>query len=116
VRGRGRGALHGTRAFLGPRPAGELAAVGRELRAAGRAAEPAVLTVTGYRETRSVGMLVCADKGGRAARLAVELHERLERLGVYERDRREWLPHVTVIRFRQHATRPRMTITTLPEL
>jgi 2'-5' RNA ligase len=75
-----------------------------------------VLTVTGYRETRSVGMLVCADEGGRAASLAVDLHERLERLGVYERERREWLPHVTVIRFRKHATRPRMTITTLPEL
>jgi len=116
VRALGREQLHVTLAFLGHRPAGELDAIGTELRAAARAAEPAVLTVTGYRETRSVGMLVCADKGGRAARLAVELHERLERLGVYERERREWLPHVTVIRFRQHATRPRMTITTLPEL
>jgi 2'-5' RNA ligase len=116
VRVLGREHLHVTLAFLGHRPADELDAIAAELRAAARAAEPAVLTVTGYRETRSVGMLLCADEGGRAARLAVDLHERLERLGVYERERREWLPHVTVIRFREHATRPRMTITTLPEL
>jgi RNA 2',3'-cyclic 3'-phosphodiesterase len=101
VRVLGREQLHVTLAFLGHRPTGELDAIAAELRAAARAAEPAVLTVTGYRETRSVGMLLCADEGGRAARLAVDLHERLEQLGVYERERREWLPHVTVIRFRQ---------------
>jgi 2'-5' RNA ligase len=112
VRTLGREQLHVTLAFLGHRPAGELESIGAELRAAAGAAEPAALTVTGYRETRSVGMLVCADEGGRAARLAVDLHERLERLGVYERERREWLPHVTVIRFRQ---RPRLR-PPLPEL
>ena len=101
VRVLGREQLHVTLAFLGHRPAGELDGIVTELRAAARAAEPAALTVTGYRETRSVGMLVCADEGGRAARLAVDLHERLERLDVYERERREWLPHVTVIRFRR---------------
>jgi 2'-5' RNA ligase len=116
VRVLGREQLHVTLAFLGHRPAGELDAVATELRAAARAAEPAALTVTGYRETRSVGMLTCSAEEGRAARLAADLHERLERLGVYEPERREWLPHVTVIRFRRHATRPRMTITTLPEL
>ena len=93
--------LHVTLAFLGSRPAGELDAIETELRAAARAAEPATLTVKGYRETRSVGMLVLDDEGGRAASLAVDLHERLERLGVYERERREWLPHLTVIRFRE---------------
>jgi 2'-5' RNA ligase len=82
------------------------------LRAAALAAEPATLTVKGYRETRSVGMLVLDDEGGRAAGLAVDLHERLERLGVYERERREWLPHLTVIRFRE---RPRLK-PSLPEL
>jgi RNA 2',3'-cyclic 3'-phosphodiesterase len=112
VRVVGREQLHVTLAFLGQRPAAELDAIGAELRAAAAAAEPASLTVTGYRETRSVGMLVCADGGGRAARLAVDLHERLERLGVYERERREWLPHVTVIRFR---ARPRLR-PPLPEL
>jgi 2'-5' RNA ligase len=105
VRVLGREQLHVTLAFLGHRPAEELDAIAAEVRAASRVAEQATLTVTGYRETRSVGMLVCADDGGRAARLAVDLHERLERLGVYKRERREWLPHVTVIRFR---ARPRL--------
>jgi 2'-5' RNA ligase len=50
-------------------------------------------------------MLVCDDKDDRAKALAEGLHERLERLGVYERERRPWLPHLTVIRFR---TRPRL--------
>jgi RNA 2',3'-cyclic 3'-phosphodiesterase len=112
VRALGREQLHVTLAFLGHRPAGELDAIAAELRAAARTAEPAALTVTGYRETRSVGMLVCADEAGRAARLAVDVHERLERLGVYERERRDWLPHITVIRFRE---RPRLA-PPLPEL
>jgi RNA 2',3'-cyclic 3'-phosphodiesterase len=112
VRVLGREQLHVTLAFLGSRPAGELDAIATELRAAALAAEPATLTVKGYRETRSVGMLVLDDEGGRAASLAVDLHERLEGLGVYERERREWLPHLTVIRFRE---RPRLK-PSLPEL
>jgi 2'-5' RNA ligase len=31
--------------------------------------------------------------------------ERLERLEVYQRERRRWLPHITVLRFRE---RPRL--------
>jgi len=112
VRVLGREQLHVTLAFLGSRPAGELEAIATELRAAALAAEPATLTVKGYRETRSVGMLVLDDEGGRAASLAVDLHERLEGLGVYERERREWLPHLTVIRFRE---RPRLK-PSLPKL
>jgi RNA 2',3'-cyclic 3'-phosphodiesterase len=112
VRVLGREQLHVTLAFLGHRPAGELNAIAAELRAAARSAPPATLTVTRYRETRSVGMLVCDDEGGRAAMLAADLHERLERLGVYERERRDWLPHLTVIRFRE---RPRLQ-PKLPEL
>jgi RNA 2',3'-cyclic 3'-phosphodiesterase len=108
----GREQLHVTVAFLGHRPADELDAIAAELHAAALAAEPATLTVTRYRETRSVGMLVCADEGGRATSLAADLHGRLERLGVYEPERREWLPHLTVIRFRQ---RPRLR-PALPEL
>ena len=104
--------LHVTLAFLGSRPAGELDAIAAELRAAALGAEAATLTVKGYRETRSVGMLVLEDEDGRAASLAVDLHERLERLGVYERERRAWLPHLTVIRFRE---RPRLR-PSLPEL
>ena len=112
VRVLGREQLHVTLAFLGSRPAGELDAIATELRAAALAGEPATLTVKGYRETRSVGMLVLDDEGGRATSLAVGLHERLERLGVYERERREWLPHLTVIRFRE---RPGLK-PSLPEL
>ncbi len=58
-----------------------------------------------YRETRSVGMLVLRDPSGEAARLAIALQNRLEQLGVYRREARPWLPHVTVVRFRE---RPRL--------
>jgi 2'-5' RNA ligase len=104
--------LHVTLAFLGHRPSGELEAIVGALRAASVAAEPPRLTVRGYRETRAVGMLTCDDEGGRAAALALDLQERLEALGVYERERRRWLPHVTVLRFRR---RPRLQ-PVLPEL
>ena len=105
--------LHLTLAFLGARPAGELAAIGGALRdAAAAAAGPIVLEPVRYRETRSVGMLVLADEDGRATRLAVDLHERLERLGVYEPEKRPWLPHVTVLRFR----RPPRLRPALPDL
>jgi 2'-5' RNA ligase len=50
-------------------------------------------------------MLTFDDEGGRAAALAAGLHGRLEALGVYEQERRRWLPHVTVLRFRE---RPRL--------
>ena len=50
-------------------------------------------------------MLVLSDEGGTATAVAEDLHERLERLGVYEREGRPWLPHLTVVRFRR---RPRL--------
>ena len=94
--------LHITLAFLGHRPAGELDAVVGELRAAAAAAGPDLrLAATGYRETRSVAMLVHEDLGGGATALANEVQARLERLGVYRREGRPWLPHVTVARFRE---------------
>jgi 2'-5' RNA ligase len=104
--------LHVTLAFLGHRPVAELPAIVGELRAAAAAAVPARLELRGYRETRSVGMLGFDDEGGRAAALAVELQTRLEALGIYERERRRWLPHVTVLRFRE---RPQLR-PALPEL
>jgi 2'-5' RNA ligase len=104
--------LHVTLAFLGRRPAAEVSAIARELREAAAAAGPARFAVSRYRETRSVGMLVLDDEGERATALAGDLHERLERLGVYEREQRPWLPHLTVVRFR---TRPRRA-PLLPEL
>jgi 2'-5' RNA ligase len=106
--------LHVTLAFLGHRPAAELQPVAEALRAAAaEAAAPPVLSLRRYRETRSVGMLVLDDEDRRAAVLAERLHERLEALGVYERERRPWLPHVTVLRFRR-APRLRPPLPELP--
>src|SRR5438067_3144468 len=93
--------LHATVAFLGSRPAGEAGAIAEELGAAAAAAGPIALGLRSYRETRSVGMLVFDDADGHAGRLALDIFDRLERLGVYERERRPWLPHVTVLRFRR---------------
>ena len=104
--------LHITLAFLGHRPTDELGGVVESMRAAAAAAGPIRLEPLRYRETRSVGMLVLADGGGAAAGLAEDLHGRLEALGVYEREQRRWLPHLTVVRFRQ---RPRLD-PPLPEL
>ena len=97
--------LHVTLAFLGHRPAGELGAIVGALREAAAEAGEIRLDPTRYRETRSVGMLVLEDAGGRASALAGRLHERLEGLGVYRRERRAWLPHLTVARWRE---RPRL--------
>ena len=93
--------LHLTVAFLGRRPAGDVAPVTREVEAAAAAATPAALLVRRYRETRSVGMLVLDDVGGAATAFANDVQARLERLGVYRREARPWLPHVTVLRFRE---------------
>jgi RNA 2',3'-cyclic 3'-phosphodiesterase len=104
--------LHVTLAFLGSRPVEELQQIAGALRRAAAEASPATLSVNRYRETRSVGMLVCDDEAGRATALAADLFERLEALGVYRREQRPWLPHVTVIRFR---TRPKL-FPPLPDL
>ena len=94
------GNLHITLAFLGSRPGSDLEPVAGAVRDAATRAERPELEVRAYRETRSVGMLVCDDRDGRAEALADDLFGRLEALGVYERERRPWLPHVTVTRFR----------------
>jgi RNA 2',3'-cyclic 3'-phosphodiesterase len=97
--------LHVTLAFLGHRPRRDVEPVAAELGAAARAAQPIRLALRGYRETRSVGMLVLDDEGGAAAALAADVHARLEQLGVYQPESRPWLPHLTVVRFRE---RPRL--------
>ena len=104
--------LHLTLAFLGHRPTEELEPTAGALRESAAAAEPIRLLSERYRESRSVGMLVLKDLDGTATRLAEGLFDRLERLGVYERERRAWLPHVTVLRFR----RPPRLRPPLPEL
>jgi len=97
--------LHVTLAFLGHRPSGELDSIIGALREAAAGAGEIRLTAERYRETRSVGMLVLEDGGGNAASLAGNLHERLERLGVFQHEGRPWLPHLTVARWRE---RPRL--------
>ena len=70
-----RGNLHVTLAFLGSRPRGELLAIADELLAAAAAATPPVLRAVRYGETRSVGMVVLDDDGGRATALAGDVQE-----------------------------------------
>lgn len=102
------GSLHVTLAFLGERPAAEVPVIAGALREAvaslGGAPVP-VLAPAAWRETRSVGMVVLDDEDGRAAALAGAVQERLAALGVYRCEPRPWLPHVTVLRFRE---RPRL--------
>jgi 2'-5' RNA ligase len=94
--------LHVTLAFLGHRPARELEAIVAELRAAAAGAPPDLrLAAARYRETRSVAMIVLDDLGGGCTALAEGLQARLVALGVYRREGRPWLPHVTVARFRE---------------
>jgi 2'-5' RNA ligase len=97
--------FHLTLAFLGSRPRSELDAIVGALREAAAHAEPFDLRVARYRETRSVGMLALDDPSGLATALAEDVRDRLEAREVYRRESRPWLPHVTVLRFRE---RPRL--------
>jgi 2'-5' RNA ligase len=97
--------LHVTIAFLGSRSAAEVGAIAGAMRESDAGVARPVLMPIRYRETRSVGMLVLDDEEGRATRIAEDAHRRLARLGVYEPEARKWLPHLTVVRFRD---RPRL--------
>jgi 2'-5' RNA ligase len=97
--------LHVTLAFLGSRPRSELDVILGALRESAAETVSFELEPVRYRETRSVGMLVLDDPSGEATQLATRLHGRLEELGVYRREARPWLPHLTVVRFRE---RPRL--------
>jgi 2'-5' RNA ligase len=105
--------LHVTIAFLGGRPASDADRIVEAIRTPAANAKRPVLTPSRYRETRSVGMVVLEDEDDRAATLAESVFTGLEQLGVYEREKREWLPHVTVLRFR--GPPPRLS-PALPEL
>jgi RNA 2',3'-cyclic 3'-phosphodiesterase len=97
--------LHVTLAFLGSRPSDELPAIVDALRTSAEGAPAPTFSVLRYRETRSVGMLVLTDEDRRASRIAEDVQERLDAIGVYRREQRPWLPHLTVVRFRE---RPRL--------
>jgi RNA 2',3'-cyclic 3'-phosphodiesterase len=105
TRGRPVESFHVTLAFLGSQPRSQLEPIVGVLRRATSATEPFQLEPVRYRETRAVGMLVLTDPSGLATSLAERVQHDLERAGVYVRERRPWLPHVTVVRFRE---RPRL--------
>jgi RNA 2',3'-cyclic 3'-phosphodiesterase len=92
--------LHFTLAFLGRQPRSRLAEVVEALQRRCAGVGPFTFWLSGYRETRSVGMLVFTRDEG-AQQLALGLQRDL--LGRVERE--SWLPHVTVLRFRE---RPRL--------
>lgn len=104
--------LHLTLAFLGSQAAADVPAITGALRAAADGAGELRFRLSGYRETRSVGMLMFDDEAGRGAALAERLFDTLEASRVYRREARPWLPHLTVLRFRE---RPRLK-PPLPEL
>jgi RNA 2',3'-cyclic 3'-phosphodiesterase len=99
--------LHFTLAFLGWQPRTRVAEALEALQRRAAETTPPVFELDRYRETRSVGMLVFSPDDG-AERLALGLQRDL--LGRVERE--TWLPHVTVLRFKN---RPRLR-PELPEL
>jgi 2'-5' RNA ligase len=100
--------LHFTLAFLGRQPGSRLAEVVATLQRRCAGVGPFAFEVSRYRETRSVAMLVFTAEDDGVQRLALGLQRDL--LGRVERE--TWLPHVTVLRFRE---RPRLR-PKLPEL
>ena len=107
------GNLHVTLAFLGSRPAGELPTILRILEDAARDAAAPSFEVVRWRERRAAGMLELRDSTGTtAARLAGRVQVELADLGLYRLESRDWLPHVTVLRYRDP---PRLS-PELPEL
>ena len=105
--------LHVTLAFLGSRPAGELPIILRVLEEAARTAVPPQLEVVRWRERRAAGMLELRDRHGTAAAaIAGSVQASLAELGVFRLEHRDWLPHVTVLRYR----RPPRLRPELPEL
>lgn len=98
--------LHVTLAFLGSRPASDLPAVLDVLRGAAADASPPRFELVRWREARSAGMLVLRDATGAAAPFAGRLQGDLAARGLYRPEGRDWLPHVTVLRYRE---RPRLS-------
>ena len=105
VRGRRLETFHVTLAFLGSRRSADVEPISALLREAAAETRPFELRPVRYRETGSVGMLVLDDPSGLATSLAIRLQAGLADLGMYKPERRPWLPHVTVSRFRE---RPRL--------
>jgi RNA 2',3'-cyclic 3'-phosphodiesterase len=97
-----RESMHVTLAFLGSRPAHELPTILRVLEEAARNAVPPLFDVVRWRERRAAGMLELRDRHGTAAaEIARDVQAPLAELGIFRLENRDWLPHVTVLRYRQ---------------
>ena len=97
--------LHVTVAFLGSTDPEDLPRIATVVQDAGLVSSAPTFEAVRYRESRSVAMIVLDDLGAVGTQLADGVFSRLEGVGVYEREQRPWLPHITVARFK---TRPRL--------
>ena len=104
--------LHFTIAFLGHRPRDDAARIAEILdECAPRAVRPEFFPRR-YRETPRVGMLVYEERViSHGQEHAYNVQRRLEDEEFFVRERRPWLPHVTVLRFRRP---PRLRPSVLP--
>ena len=104
--------LHFTIAFLGHRPRDDADRIAEILDECAPQAVRPQFFMRRYRETPRVGMLVYEERhSAHGGEHAYDVQRRLEEEGLYVRERRPWLPHVTVLRFR---TPPRLRPSLLP--
>jgi 2'-5' RNA ligase len=110
-------ALHVTLAFLGHRPAGDVAAVEAVLTRCGGAAPPLVLGAPLLLPPRRARVLCAevADEEGALAALQSCVSEGLAAAEVYEPEARPFRAHATVARLRARARPPRSVSGSGPE-
>ena len=102
-------ALHLTLAFLGHRPAEDVAVVSAALERCAGEAPPLALGPALLLPPRR-GRMLCAevaDRSGDLGRLQARVSAALEAAGVYEAERRPFRAHATVARLRPGARPPR---------
>lgn len=99
--------LHVTLVFLGSLPAAAVTEIAETIRRRTEAARRPRFQVWRYRETPRVGMLTLTELAlsgeayaGRANELAGGLMLDFQAAGIYEPEKRDWKPHITVARFR----------------
>ena len=105
--------LHITLVFLGSQPAAAVSDISETIRRRTEAARRPAFHVWRYRETPRVGMLTLTELAlpgdayaGRANELAGRLMLDFQAAGIYDPEKRDWKPHITVARFR---AAPRLT-------